>query len=84
MRQGKEVTVVHGGRLLMNDTYTDSFRNGLLKKLQGLGVKVVLEDRVDSFTPSEDGTVTTAKGKVINADLVVMHPPLHPPRHQTQ
>jgi hypothetical protein len=43
----------------------------LLTGLQKHGVTFVGKDRVENFTPSEDGQITTKNGKVINADLVV-------------
>ena len=69
---------MHGARLPMNDTYTDRFRTNILNKLRKNGVNVILEDKLEDFTPSPDGTITTEKGKVLNADLVVCGFSSHP------
>ncbi|KAF5318334.1 hypothetical protein D9611_014247 [Ephemerocybe angulata] len=69
--KGKNVSIVHNGRLPLNDVYPDRLRNGLLTKLQKRNVNVVLNDRLDNYTLSEDGTVTLRSGKALNADLVI-------------
>ncbi|KAJ3518632.1 hypothetical protein NMY22_g13576 [Coprinellus aureogranulatus] len=67
----KSVTIVHAQDQLVNAAYPKKFRTQLLRRIRKTGAEVVLDDYVDSTEPSEDGTVTTRKGRKIKADLVV-------------
>ncbi|RXW20583.1 hypothetical protein EST38_g5269 [Candolleomyces aberdarensis] len=68
--KGKPITIVHSEELPLNPVYPDKVRRKVLSGLQKHGISFVGKDRVENFTPSEDGQVTTKNGKVINADLV--------------
>lgn len=71
---GKNVTVVHGGTELMNNTYPSKFRKVLLKTVTKMGVEVVLGDKIAPTVVPEGGYVTTENGKRIQADIVVSTP----------
>ncbi|KAJ7243177.1 FAD/NAD-P-binding domain-containing protein [Mycena haematopus] len=68
----KEVTIVHGQRLLFNDAYPDRFRKSAADHLTRRGVKILLGDVVEDL-PAEAGpaTVLTQGGLKLSADLVV-------------
>ncbi|KAJ3493326.1 hypothetical protein NLJ89_g11044 [Agrocybe chaxingu] len=66
----KSVTLVHGHSLLLTTTYPDKFRQDVVNRMTKRGVKLVLGDYVDDIVP-KDGKITTRKGTVISADLVV-------------
>ncbi|KAJ7135878.1 FAD/NAD(P)-binding domain-containing protein [Mycena epipterygia] len=68
----REVTIVHGQRLLFNDTYPDKFRKSAANSLTLRGVKILLNDVVEDV-PSKAGptTVTTRGGVQLNADLIL-------------
>ncbi|KAF8189787.1 FAD/NAD(P)-binding domain-containing protein [Mycena galopus ATCC 62051] len=68
----KEVTIVHGQRLLLNDTYPDRYRRSAADHLTRRGVKMQLDDIVEDF-PAEAGPITilTRGGVKLSADLVV-------------
>ncbi|KAG8966180.1 hypothetical protein FRC03_012370 [Tulasnella sp. 419] len=64
------VTLVQSAQALLNDTYPMKFRTYTLNALQGVGVNVILDDKVD--IPQEPySSVTTHKGKTLKADLVI-------------
>ena len=64
-----KVTVVHGGRLLLNDFMPDKFRRAMEEDLRAAGADVILDDYVDGSI--KDGVVKTRSGKVVEADLLV-------------
>jgi len=66
----KNVTIVHGPELVLNDTYPKSWRKRVAKQYLDRGVKLVLGDFVDDFE-IKDGYVITRGKKSIPADLVV-------------
>ena len=66
-----EVTIVHKGWKLINNTYPDKFRDFLEQKVRKLGIKIIFEDVVVDEEPSADGWTTTAGGKRIRAGLIV-------------
>nr|GAT61059.1 FAD/NAD(P)-binding domain-containing protein [Mycena chlorophos] len=66
----KEVTIVHSGASLLNDTYTDRFRKSLDASLRVRGVNLILNDYVDEI-PTDGSAVRTRNGHTIEADLVV-------------
>lgn len=68
----KKVTIVHGGKELMNSSYPSKFRTSLLKAVTRKGVEVVLGDKVPSKAVPEGGYVTTEGGKRIRADIIIM------------
>ncbi|KAJ7751309.1 FAD/NAD(P)-binding domain-containing protein [Mycena maculata] len=68
---GKEVTIVHGDAGIMNSTYSASFRKGLEKGLGARGINLILNDYVDEIPAPGPTTVTTRRGHVIDADLVI-------------
>lgn len=55
----------------MNSTYPAGFRKGLEKGLRARGINIILDDYVDEIPAPGPATVTTRKGNVIQADLVV-------------
>ncbi|KAJ7598608.1 FAD/NAD(P)-binding domain-containing protein [Mycena floridula] len=67
----KEITVVHGGDMLVNDIYPARFRQALQKGLENRGIKVILGDFIDDFPGAGVNVVITRKGKTIKADLVL-------------
>ena len=69
--QFKKVTLVHGEEKLTNATYPTKFRDNVKKRLNELGVEVVLDDFVDETFVPEKASITTRKGKTLEADLVV-------------
>jgi NADH dehydrogenase FAD-containing subunit len=69
--QNTEVTIVHGGSKLLNNTYPDKFRNALERSIRARGVDIILNDYVDNIPDSGVSRVTTRSGKTIAADLVV-------------
>ncbi|KAJ7151513.1 FAD/NAD(P)-binding domain-containing protein [Mycena filopes] len=77
----KEVTIVHGDSGVLSSVYPDRFRKSLAKSLEARGVNILLQDYVDKFPPPGAATVTTRKGSVLEADLVV---PTRGPRPRTE
>ncbi|XP_078614182.1 ferroptosis suppressor protein 1-like [Branchiostoma floridae x Branchiostoma japonicum] len=72
----KEVTLIHPRDKLVNGESSDAFQERLKEVLQGLGVKLVLGERVTNLDelPTdrvETATVMTDKGTEISADLVI-------------
>ncbi|XP_035693117.1 ferroptosis suppressor protein 1-like [Branchiostoma floridae] len=72
----KEVTLIHPRDKLVNGESSDAFQKRLKEILQGLGVKLVLGERVTNLDelPTdrvETATVMTDKGTEISADLVI-------------
>ncbi|KAG9118580.1 hypothetical protein FRC07_006846 [Ceratobasidium sp. 392] len=67
----KKVTVIHGGKELMNQTYPAKFRRSILDGVRKLGVEVVLGDKISPKAVPEGGYVTTEHGERIRADMVV-------------
>ncbi|KAH6916250.1 hypothetical protein BKA70DRAFT_1255135 [Coprinopsis sp. MPI-PUGE-AT-0042] len=66
-----KVTIVHRDSELFNAGYPSRFRRAALRRIQQAGAEVILDDSLEQLEPSSTGTVTTVKGKVIQADLVV-------------
>jgi len=66
-----KVTIVHGDSQVLNKAYPDKFRRALEKSLRERGVEFVFNDYVDVIPETPVSQVTTRKGKVIKADLVV-------------
>ncbi|KZP31536.1 FAD/NAD(P)-binding domain-containing protein [Athelia psychrophila] len=70
----KNVTIVHGGTMLMNDTYPAHFRAAVAAGLTARGISIVYSDRVVG-PPKEhehvSGTITTRNGASLDADLVL-------------
>ncbi|KAJ7164387.1 FAD/NAD(P)-binding domain-containing protein [Mycena filopes] len=78
----KQVTIVHGGTAILNATYPAKFRTNLAKSLEARGINILLEDFIDEIPlPGSTTSVTTRKGSVIGADLVV---PTRGPRPRTE
>ncbi|QRV84866.1 apoptosis-inducing factor A [Ceratobasidium sp. AG-Ba] len=67
----KQVTIVHGGKELMNSAYPTKFRKSTLDAMQERGVEVIFGDKISSSAVPVGGHVTTAQGKQLRADLVV-------------
>ncbi|KAG9074073.1 hypothetical protein FRC06_010963, partial [Ceratobasidium sp. 370] len=67
----KKVTVIHGGKELMNKTYPAKFRQSILDATRKLGIDVVLGDKISQNAVPEGGYVTTERGKRTRADMVV-------------
>ncbi|KAJ7611148.1 FAD/NAD(P)-binding domain-containing protein [Mycena rosella] len=76
---GKEVTIVHGQRLLFNDTYPDKFRLSAARGLADRGVRIYLNDVLENV-PAHAGpaAVTTREGLDLKADLIVPTGATHP------
>jgi apoptosis-inducing factor 2 len=65
-----EVTLVHAGSLLLNDTYPIKFRKAATERVKKFGIKLILDDKVD--IPAEgELTATTVNGQKLSADLFV-------------
>ncbi|KAF8527679.1 FAD/NAD(P)-binding domain-containing protein [Gautieria morchelliformis] len=65
----KKITIVHGGKKLLNKAYPDKVRKDVERRIRHRGVEVILDDFID---PLPEGTpVTTRKGVKLNADLIV-------------
>lgn len=72
MVEKKEITIVHRGRLPLNDNYPDSFRKQVQEKWKKRGVEFILEDEIDRENyRTKRGVITTKKGKAIAADIAV-------------
>ena len=65
------VTLVHRDAELLNASYPKRFRTSALRRLQRTGTRVILDDSLHAVEPSADGTVTTTKGEIIKADMVI-------------
>ena len=70
-----EITIVHAESLPLNGVYPDSFRTNVLKRWSKRGINFVFEDRIVEIPEGPITTVTTQKGKKINADIVVSNSP---------
>ncbi|KAG0004099.1 hypothetical protein BGZ79_010299 [Entomortierella chlamydospora] len=76
----KQVTLVHGGpRLVDYEGYASGLKSYSLKHLQGLGVKVVLDQRVaiDGLDHEHSihvgqSTITTKSGETIQSDIQLL------------
>ncbi|EJT98551.1 FAD/NADP-binding domain-containing protein [Dacryopinax primogenitus] len=66
----KKVTLVHGDRALLNDTYPEKFRQCVAQGLSSRGVEFLFSDYVDTL-PAPGESVTTRNGKILQADLVI-------------
>ena len=76
--QTKRITIIHGGKLLLNSTYPDKFRQNIERRVRARGIDVVLSDYVDSI-PEHDTAhdLTTRNGTVLKGvDLLVRPSPL--------
>lgn len=73
MEQSKKITIIHGGKLLLNSVYPDKFRKNIERRVRERNIDIVSGDYVDEFP--EDGTTVelkTRNGKTIKGvDLVV-------------
>ncbi|CAE6410514.1 unnamed protein product [Rhizoctonia solani] len=67
----KRVTLIHGGKALLNDTYVTKFRQSLLDAMVSRGVEVVLEDKIAPEATPRDGYVVSENGRRIRTDLVI-------------
>ncbi|TFK33092.1 FAD/NAD(P)-binding domain-containing protein [Crucibulum laeve] len=67
----KNVTIVHSQKHLLNDTYPQSWREDVQRRIELRGVDVILSDYIDSLELKEGGKLTTRGGKVLKADLIV-------------
>ncbi|KAK7064071.1 FAD/NAD(P)-binding domain-containing protein [Favolaschia claudopus] len=67
----KEVTIVHGDKLLFNPAYPDGFRKGMEKSLRDRGVSIILNDFLDDIPAPGPANIKTRNGHSIDADLVV-------------
>jgi len=77
---GAQVTVVQRGRLLLNSTYPDSFRQRIARGLEDRGVRVLTGESILNLSRAIlDGTegvipgrkIKTANGVTLLADLIV-------------
>ncbi|PFH45970.1 hypothetical protein AMATHDRAFT_157112 [Amanita thiersii Skay4041] len=66
----KNVTIVHGQELPLNDYYPRRWRKDIARRLRRRGVNLVLSDYVDD-EEIEHYTIKTRNGEVVLADLVV-------------
>ncbi|KAF5379373.1 hypothetical protein D9615_006582 [Tricholomella constricta] len=68
----KKVTIVHGDKLLLNDTYPDKPRKAAETSLRARGVQLVLGEFVDFAETAEVEGLSTRNGTELkNADFVV-------------
>lgn len=67
----KNVTIVHAGRLPISDAFPDYFREKVVAMLGEFGIKIILNEKVDTESLSEKGGVFLKSGKTLPADLVV-------------
>ncbi|KAF8846044.1 FAD/NAD(P)-binding domain-containing protein [Paxillus ammoniavirescens] len=66
------VTIVQGGKQLLNATHPDSFRAGLEQRLRARGVEILFNEYIDDIPEMGNLGVTTRSGTQIpTADLVV-------------
>lgn len=70
MYPSKNVTIVQGDRLLLNDVYPDRFRLATQRRLERLGVEIILNDAIKGNPPSET-PIKTREGKELACDLLV-------------
>lgn len=70
----KQVTLIHGGPMLINSTYPAKFRKALLKATTKTGVQVILSDKISPEAVPQNGIVTTESGIDVPADIVVSNP----------
>ena len=71
LSQEKKITIVHAGDKLLNDTYTDKFRNVMASKINARDIDLLLGEYAEKFPPSGSGELVLRSGKKINAGLVV-------------
>ena len=57
---------MHAGEKLLNPTYPDKFRKDVQRRVRTNGIRLILDDYVDSFPAS-----ATRKGIPLDADLIV-------------
>lgn len=69
--QTKRITIVHDQPLLLSDAYPDGFRKTVAKNLRRRDITLVLNDSIPSEEISNGRTITTEKGRLLVADLVV-------------
>ncbi|KAF9002191.1 FAD/NAD(P)-binding domain-containing protein [Cyathus striatus] len=67
----KNITIVHGDRMLMNKAYPERFRKALEKAVRSRDIKLALNDYIDEFPQDGIKEVKTRGGNVIKADLVL-------------
>lgn len=66
------MTVVHGGKLLLNPAYPDKVRKSAAKSLEARGIEVIVDDFIDEPETKAIQGITTRSGKELkDADLVV-------------
>ncbi|KAK2462569.1 hypothetical protein APHAL10511_005412 [Amanita phalloides] len=66
----KNVTIVHGQELPMNDYYPDKWRRVLDRRIRKQGIKLIINDYIDDLEV-ENGAVKTRQGQSLVADLVI-------------
>jgi hypothetical protein len=68
---------VHGGNLLLNDTYPERFRKDVERRVRRKGVNLVLGDIVPPealLSESPKQSIKTRNGKTFTPDLIVIIP----------
>jgi len=74
----KKVTIVQGDRLLLSDVYPDRFRLDVQRRLEKLGVQIILNDAIKGNPPPyELLSIRTRDGKDLPCDLLVSAFPSH-------
>lgn len=68
----KNVTIVHAARLPVSDAFPDYFREKAVTSIEEHGVKIILNEKVDTDSVGERGEVQLKSGKTLPADLVVL------------
>ncbi|KAF5340263.1 hypothetical protein D9611_007913 [Ephemerocybe angulata] len=66
----KEVTIVQGDRLLLNDVYPDKFRVSVQRKLESQGVEIILDDAVKGNPHCLSRPIKTREGRELTCDLL--------------
>ena len=69
--QVKKITIVQGNDKLLNDAYSDRFRDYVASKLRKRNIELVLGEYVNQFPSGESGELVFKSGKKMNAGLVV-------------
>ncbi|TDL28126.1 FAD/NAD(P)-binding domain-containing protein [Rickenella mellea] len=70
----RKITIVHGGKQLLNDAYPNKFRKDLEQRLRARNIDLILGDYIDNMPSEGETTATTRNGKKISADLFVPTP----------
>jgi len=68
----KKITIVQGNDKLLNDAYSDRFRNHVASQLRRRKIDLVLGEYADQFPGSGSGELAFRSGRKMHAGLVVV------------